>query len=260
MPGSTAGIALSILVLRLVAGIDPASGQSRISETSGRLASCVESQDEVLIDIESSGGRVHFTASNRTIPWPSESYGRTVGTLYRRAGSCPAVGELVRVTYCVSCPEPAVGGIEVGGRDSNSSPAERRLWVVRQFFDCQASRPAERVNLFIASMLLARYNRADNGDRSLWLRDLLEASLDPYRSNERAKAMIDRYGRAELAGTLAPVRILYDRYRRTVGLVKSLPFMPKDARASPFVGAWGTFPLEIWIDEAAGLRRVYLFQ
>jgi hypothetical protein len=107
-------------------------------------------------------------------------------------------------------------------------------------------------------MVLARYNRRDGGHRVLWVRGRLDDALFTYQTDDRVRVMVARFGSPDLLQSLSPLRAIYDQHRNDMGLVKGLPFVPADPRASPFIGAWGVFALEVFVESSSGaLTRLY---
>lgn len=249
------------LTIVFALGLPGATGRlaaADIGEVKGTVTQCVAASGRVSLDVLSSGHSIHFDVEDDDVPRQSPAYRAVVATAYSRSGECPANGEQVRITQCIACAASAVVAVETGGRGARFDEAKRELWLIRQYFDRESSRPNQYVGVFAASMMLARYNRIDGGARSLWIRDRLSRALDGYSSVNRGSAMVSRFGRPEWLATVAPVSAVYGRYKDALGLVKGLPYMPSDPRSSPFVGAWGVFAAEVYVERGNGtLLKAY---
>lgn len=251
---SFASISALSLALVTLSGRHEVAGQSvGIGAVVGTITSCVASKDAVSLDVLSSGKAVHVTVSEKDLlPWPSPDYRTVLGSPYRIAGDCPSSGERVRITHCTGCQAPTVDAIEVLDGSESFEEGRPRLWLIRQFFDRTATRANEYDHLFISSMVLAHLNQQDDGRRSLWIRGRLGQELDAYSSDGRAAYMIGKLGSSEIAGDLRLVRTIYNQHRSEIGLVKGLPYRAGEHGMSPFVGAWGTFPLAISLENTNG--------
>ncbi len=253
--------ALLLDPIALVAG----SREAGIGVTTGPILSCHESDGDLTIDVGATEGIVHIKVSDSQLPpWPHVSYPNLLPQKYRIAGPCPRTHEYARVTQCTGCQGPVVDAIELGGVGRAFDDTKRQLWVVRQFVDAVAGgdtgeRQLIAADLFMTAMVLARYNRDDRGSRSVWVRDRVERALFTYSTTSRAVAMVERFGngRKELTDSIKPLRDTYQKYGGQIGLVKSLPYMPEDPRDSPFVGSWGTFASEVYVEDSHGLTRVF---
>src|SRR6185436_4538278 len=123
--------------------------------------------------------------------------------------------------------------------------AQRSLWIYRQFLNYGARGRDERTQEFLLSSVLARYNRADKKERTLWIRDRLSHVLFAYSSRDRAEAMMRRFAPPGRELDFEPIGAIYSEWGNRRGLVRGLPYLPSDPRSSPFIGAWGVFPVEI---------------
>jgi hypothetical protein len=133
----------------------------------GTVATCRTSADAVRLAVLSSRGSVHVAVSDRDVPL-SSSYAQVVTRPYRVEGTCPQAGEQVRVTGCERCRPPRIDAVELGGRTADFDEAQSTLWIVRQFFDDTVyPKGYPDFNLVAASMVVARHNRRDGGNRAL---------------------------------------------------------------------------------------------
>lgn len=230
----------------------PIAARTGIGEVCGPLRSCAISDARVVLEVQGDKLVRVEIARRALLPWPSDAYRAAVGEAFAMAGACPANGEQVRVTHCTECTEPRVVSVETGGRGTAFDEAARQLWLLRQWYDLQSARSNESVNLFAASIIVAKHNRKDQGRRTLWIRDRLGRQLDAYRTRDRADYMIAKFGRPELRPATAMLRAIYDEYGDRIGLIRGLPYLPADPRSSPFVGAWGTFAVEVYLEASDG--------
>jgi hypothetical protein len=158
---------------------------------------------------------------------------------------------------CRRCSGPVIGAIELGGSGAAFDESKRSLWVYRQFLNYGRRGRDERTHEFLISLVLARYNRTDNKNRTLWIRDWLSNVLFAYSTTDRAEAMVRRFGAPNLELGIPAVNAIYRDWRDLRGLVRGLPYVPPDPRSSPFIGAWGVFPMEIHIEQRGLLSHVY---
>lgn len=226
----------------------PGRSTSGISVSSGRLVECAAGSDGLEVGIDT-GSRVLRFALDRSevaggIP---TAHASIVGDRYTIHGPCPAPGGRVAVTHCPDCASRPLYAIET----SNDADAGEGLFVTRSFIDRLdlANADDERTALFVTSMILAKHNRADGRNRTLWLRDTLKRALDAYTSESRAQDMCARFGGRHLVSAIDQIVAIAAAHGDEPGLVRALPFIPPDPRAAPFVGSWGTFALEIYLEE-----------
>lgn len=72
------------------------------------------------------------------------------------------------------------------------------------------------------------------------------------------RVMMGRFRGSHLLETIQPLRVIFDRHRGDIGLVRGLPYIPGDPRGPPFVGSWGTFALEVHVEDSKGrLSRLF---
>jgi hypothetical protein len=217
--------------------------------------------------ISASGARIEYAASGRAgvveVPysqathWPSPAYRSLVAAAFAVQGTCPAQGEQLRLTHCPRCEQPSTVSVERGGQGPKFDEEQRSLWVVRQFVDRKEPQD-QHAALFMILRVLARYNRADGGSRSVWIRDRLERSLFAYASAEKAAMAIERFGRPSLRPGVEPLVRIFAARSKDIGLVKALPYMPADPRSPALVGAWGQFPLSVFVETDDGrLLKLY---
>jgi len=230
---------------------------SEIGEVVGVVTACTAGDGAVAIDVRVDGKARRLAISEDDFPWPFAEYGVLVKNKYVVSGGCPAPGEHVRIMECRRCSRLTTAAIELGGSGSAFDESKRSLWVYRQFLNYPSRGRDERTHEFLLSLVLARYNRADKQDRTLWIRDRLSNVLFAYSSADRAEATVRRFGPPSLELGIAPIGAIYRESHHLRGLVRGVPYVPPDPEASPFIGAWGVFPLEIHVEQNGRMSKVY---
>jgi hypothetical protein len=233
------------------------AGPAELGEVLGVLTACASEPGGVALDLRVDGQVRRFVVSEDDLPWPSEAYAALLKSKYVVSGGCPAPGEQLRIMECRRCSRPTTATIERGGNSSAFDESKRSLWVYRQFLNLERRRRDERTHEFLVSLVLARYNRADKKDRVLWIRDRLSNVLYAYSTAERAAEMVRRFGSPALESGIVPLGLVYRESLDHRGLVRGVPYLPPDPRASPFIGAWGVFPLEVHIEQGGLLSKAY---
>jgi hypothetical protein len=229
-------------------------GFNEFDEVNGAMERCYATDSRASFDIVSNGKRTTFEIDASAAQWPSDAYRRIIGTLYTRTAPCPRLGSRARITRCEGC-LPSILSVEIAGRGGTFDEPSRQLWAVRRFVNRQGG-PEEYAALFGVSRILAVYNRLDAGSRAVWVRDRLSRALDTYSSEQRATAMIAKFGRPSL---LSHARRLVDidaAHSDEIGVVKALPFNPTESGSAPFVGSWGQFALEVYVEKDGTLKRL----
>lgn len=251
---------LASAVLVLCCGLVPLASSrppSEIVVSTGNLVDCAITDAGIDLGVETGPGVLRVTlGAAEMVDGLSGDYRRLAGARYTINGPCPAQDDRIVVTHCPGCASRPLFAIETGG----ASDGGQRLFVVRSLIDRldPGAGDRERTALFVTSMMLARHNRADGRQRTFWLRDKLERALDAYSSERRARDMYSRFGGGHLSQSTLPLVAIAARYGDSPGLVRALPFIPPDARASPFVGSWGAFALEVYLEgPAKTLEKLY---
>lgn len=227
-------------------------------ETLATLTDCQHSESGIRIRYDAAGtSGVVFVPASQSAQWPSAAYREVVTAEFSIDGKCPPAGEQLRLTHCRQCEDSAAIAVERGGRAASFDEHRQTLWIVRHYIDRTQPRDAGAA-LFMVSRVLARYNSTDGGSRSVWIRDRLERSLFAYASRAKATDAIERYGRPSLLPGVDPLVGIFAARSKATGLVKALPYMPRDLRRPAFVGAWGQFALAVFAESGDGrLEKLY---
>jgi hypothetical protein len=204
-----------------------------------------------------SGGTLDLALRDADVSRP-RGYDAVVEHLFIVRGPCPAAGTALRIARCTGCDGQQVDAIESGSADGSFDVATARLWVFRQYVDdVDREHDQARVHLFIVSRALAHQFLRDGSSLAFWLRGPLTRSLATCASVDRGQAMIRRYGTADLLEGITALHDLYAQHGEDVGVVKSVPYRVTDFRTAPFIGSWGTFALDVRLEEPDGLRQVW---
>jgi hypothetical protein len=151
-----------------------------------------------------------------------------------------------------------VDAIELGGSDGSFDIATARLWLFKQYIDdSDREHDQARVHLFIVSRAIAHQFLRDGSPLAFWLRGPLKRSLATYASIDRGQAMVSRYGAPGLLEGIAALHDIYVQHGDDVGMVKSVPYRVADFRTAPFIGYWGTFALDVRVEDRGRLRQVW---
>jgi hypothetical protein len=245
--------ATAVAILGLVSAAIAYGARDVVSEVRGPMTSCSQNGGVISLTLADSKTPIVFQATAQD--WPSRDYRRIVVNLYRAAGGCPANGTRLRITRCGACAHEPLISIETDGSSQDFDGDNSRLWVIRQYFDTRSG-PDEPLAVSIASMVLARYNRRDGQRRSLWIRDTMARALNTYLTKDRAFGMIKRFGRSDLNSGVSALARIATKDGDRLGLMRAFPFIPVDPRASPFVGAWGTFATEVYLEAPNGKLKL----
>lgn len=224
----------------------------------GQVDRCSVAAGGIELDVSSSGRRTTYRVSSGDLPFPSEDHRKVVLTHYSILGQCPHVGDRAFITLCEGCGGPAIVAIEVEDSQSESRPL--RPVVLRQYFDLEARNRVEES--LVRDSALAVTAKQVGSIPPLWIRGRLREVMWTYETTARAALMIEKYGRPDLAQTIGPLRAVFDRYGATVGLVKAQPYINRPSRAiqtptAAFVGYWGYFVAEVWVEQGHELTRVF---
>jgi hypothetical protein len=246
------GFTLVLLARRPAAQID------EFIEIQGTLNGCRVTDTEIRVDYTAPSGRtsIRLIRSDPSL-WPSPAHAEIVGSAFHVQGGCLSDGAPIRVTLCPRCVPVSVVAVERLASRLPQDDAPQGPWIVRSYFD-RGRGDEERAALFMASRVIAQYNRADGGSRSVWIRDRLDRSLFAYSSAARAEAAVEEFGRPLFRSGIGQLVEIFKRHGTANGLVRGLPFMPSDLRAPAFVGAWGQFAAEVFVEHEDGrLTRLY---
>lgn len=225
-----------------------------IRYTLGIVTACSEQDSGLTLALRTGDGDIAIAARTDDAPDHFGDAQRLAGTTYLVDGGCPALGMHTRVTRYMSGAASVLVSIEVGPTSQN--PAEQ-LWLVRQWFDLQVGRAFETQALFAASMVMSQHNARDGGNRALWVKARYYEAWPYLETVERARVALEQYGRPSLAEAVMDGVKLYKELRNEIVVVRGVPFMPRDPGA-PFVGWWGTFPIELYQEAPRGgwVRRM----
>lgn len=161
-------------------------------------------------------------------------------------------GRLARIHAYVDERGTQVAAVET--RPPDGGPAYR-LDYVTPYFDLTADKRAIHEYSLAAAVLSQHPDDMRHG-MTIWVRDLVKNTRFSYERAMQAADMIHRFGDATMNGDVPTIQRIRREHGDRIGLISLQPFVPK-APGDRFVGWWGGFPVEIYVDTGSEPMRLF---
>jgi hypothetical protein len=204
----------------------------------------------VTITLRASDVGARLRAPSQTLvrfPGIPQSYSAALAGTPRLLLSGSIQGRVARIHAYIDDRGINVAAVETRQPDGVQT---NRLDYVRPYFDLTADRRAIH-ECSLAAVVLSQHPENVRQGTTIWVRDVIKHTLFFYERTTQAREMIRRFGDATMNDDISTIQRVRREHGDRIGLIRLQPFVPK-VPGDRFVGWWGGFPVEIYMDAGSG--------